>query len=438
MSGLVLGVLGIVLLLILLFSGMNIGFSMLVVGFLGMIVATSWSGSLGLLMTIPYAAVAKYSLSVIPLFVLMGQFAYWGGLSQDMYVFCYRWLGRLPGGLAVATIGACGGFSAICGSSTATAATMGTVCLPEMKKYGYASGLSTGSVAAGGTLGILLPPSVGFILYGVTAEVSIGHLFAAGLIPGIMLMIFYMLTVVVLVLRKPEIGPKSEVFTLREKMAAFKGVIAILILFVIVVGGIFIGIFTANEGASVGAFGAFLFLVFKRRKDPIKETFKKIVSALADTIRTSCMIFLIMIGAEVFGKFLAFSGLPSIMAKSILSLHVNAYVVLALILLIYMLLGFIMDSLGMVLLLVPIFLPVVTGLGIDLVWFGVLMVMVMETGLMTPPVGMNVFVIKGIAKDVPLFTIFRGVFPFVIALVLAIIVVILIPQLALWFPSIVM
>lgn len=430
MNGALLGIVGIVLLVVLLFSGMNIGFSMLVVGFVGMIVATNWDGAMGLMMTIPYGAVAKYSLSVIPLFVLMGQFAFYGGLSQDLYQFCYKILGRLPGGLAVATIGACGGFAAICGSSTATAATMGTVCLPEMRKYGYEDGLSTGSVAAGGTLGILIPPSVGFILYGVTAEVSIGSLFAAGLVPGIMLMLFYMATVVIQVLRKPEKGPKSERFSAKEKLRSLVGVLPILILFIIVMGGIFGGIFTANEGAAIGAFGAFIFMIIKR-----KASLKNIIAALRDTVKTSCMIFLIMIGAEVFGKFLTFSGLPTIMARSILGLDVNAYVVLVIILLIYIALGCIMDSLGMILLLVPIFLPIIQGLHIDPIWFGVLMVMVMETGLITPPVGMNVFVISGVAKDVPLFKIFKGVFPFLIALLLAVVVVILVPPLATWLPG---
>lgn len=431
MSGGLLGIVGIILLVVLLFSGMNIGFSMLVVGFVGMILATSWDGAMGLMMTIPYGAVAKYSLSVIPLFVLMGQFAFYGGLSEELYRFCYKWLGRLPGGLAVATIGACGGFAAICGSSTATAATMGTVCLPEMKKYGYDDALSTGSVAAGGTLGILIPPSVGFILYGVTAEVSIGSLFAAGLIPGIMLMLFYMATVVIQVLRKPAIGPKSEKFSMKERLKSLVGVLPILILFIIVMGGIFGGIFTANEGAAIGAFGAFIFMIIKR-----KASLKNIMMALRDTVKTSCMIFMIMIGAEVFGKFLTFSGLPTILARSILGLDVSPYIVLIIILLIYVGLGCIMDSLGMVLLLVPIFLPIVTGLGINLIWFGVLMVMVMESGLITPPVGMNVYVIAGVAKNVPLFKIFKGVFPFLIALILAVAAVILVPPLATWLPGV--
>lgn len=430
MSEALLGIVGIVVLLILLFSGMNIGFSMLVVGFVGMIVATNWDGAMGLLMTIPYGAVAKYSLSVIPLFVLMGQFAFYGGLSEELFRFCYKWLGRLPGGLAVATIGACGGFAAICGSSTATAATMGTVCLPEMKRYGYVNTLSTGSVAAGGTLGILIPPSVGFILYGVTAEVSIGSLFAAGLLPGIMLMLFYMATVVIQVVRKPGMGPKSEKFSMGERVKSLTGVLPILILFIVVMGGIFGGIFTANEGASIGAFGAFIFMILKR-----KASIKNIIMALRDTVKTSCMIFLIMIGAEVFGKFLTFSRLPTLLAQSILGLDVSPYVVLIIILLIYVALGCVMDSLGMVLLLVPIFLPIVTGLGINLVWFGVLMVMVMESGLITPPVGMNVYVISGVAKDVPLFQIFRGVFPFLIALLIALAVVITVPSIATWLPS---
>ncbi len=429
MSPVLFGILGIVALIVVLFSGMNIGFAMLVVGFVGMIIARNFNGAIGLLMTTPYASVAKYSLSVIPLFVLMGQFAFYGGLSQDLFRFCYKWLGRLPGGLAVATIGACGGFAAICGSSTATAATMGTVCIPEMKRYGYKDTLSTGSVAAGGTLGILIPPSVGFILYGVTAEVSIGSLFAAGLLPGILLMLFYMAAVVVVVLRDPAAGPKSEKFSGAEKAKSLLGVLPILILFLIVMGGIFAGIFTANEGAGVGAFGAFIFMIIKR-----KASLKNIIAALKDTVKTSCMIFLIMIGANVFGQFLTMSGLPTALARGMLNANLGPYLVLIIILLIYVALGCVMDSLGMVLLLVPIFLPLVQGLHINLIWFGVLMVMVMETGLITPPVGMNVYVIAGVAKDVPLFRIFKGVVPFIIALVLAVVVIILFPDISLVLP----
>lgn len=425
------GILGIIILLILLFSGMNIGFAMLTVGFFGFAAAVNFPAAIGLLKTIPYSTAAKFDLSVIPLFVMMGQFCYHSGLSNDLYKTCHKWLGRLPGGLSIATLGACGMFAAICGSSSATAATMGTVCLPEMRKYKYADTLSTGCLAAGGTLGILIPPSVGFILYGITAEQSIGALFAAGLIPGIMLVVLYMATVVLLVKRKPSLGPKGDPIPLREKIRALRGVIGMIILFVIVIGGIFAGLFTANEGGAVGAFGAFIFMVIRK-----KATLANIKKALYDSIKTTAMIFLIIIGASIFGYFLSISQIPTTIATSISALDVSPYIILIIILLIYVVLGCIMDSLAMVLLLVPIFYPVIKSLGMDPIWFGVLMVMVMETGQITPPVGINAFIIAGVAKDVPLATVFRGILPFILTLFIAIAIVIIFPKIALWLPGI--
>jgi C4-dicarboxylate transporter DctM subunit len=430
MSLLMIGILGIILLVVLLFLGMNIGFAMLAAGFFGFAMAVNLTAALGILKTVPFNTTANFSLSVIPLFVMMGQFAFHGGLSADLYQACYKWLGRMPGGLATATIAACGGFSAICGSSTATAATMGTVCLPEMKKYRYAGSLSAGSIAAGGTLGILIPPSVGFILYGITAEQPISVLFAAGLLPGILLMIYYAATIAITVKKNPNLGPKGDTYTFKQKLQALQGIAAVCILFIVVIGGIFGGLFTANEGAAVGAVGAFLFMVFKGKCSPatVKE-------ALSGTVKTSSMILLILIGANIFGYFLSITRLTSHFADLILSMNTSPYVVLTLILALYCAMGCIMDSLAMIVLLVPIFLPIITALGMNPIWFGVLMVMVMETGLITPPVGMNVFIINGVAKDIPMQTIFKGVFPFLIALLLAVATVMMLPQIALFLPS---
>ena len=430
MGLLTIGILGIVLLLILLFLGMNIGFAMLTAGVVGFAIAVDPAAALGLLKSVPFNTTASFSLAVIPLFIMMGQFAFHGGLSADLYRACHVWLGRMPGGLAIATIAACGGFSAICGSSTATAATMATVCLPEMGKYRYAASLSAGSVAAGGTLGILIPPSIGFILYGITAEQSIGVLFAAGFVPGLLLMVYYMATIAVTVRKNPTLGPRGEKFTLKERIASLKGIAAILMLFVVVIGGIFGGFFTANEGAAVGAIGAFLFMVCRG-----KCSLKTLKEALSGTVRTSSMILLIVIGANIFGYFLSLTRLTSSFAEAILSMDAPPYLVLALILALYLAMGCIMDSLAMIVLLVPIFLPVIQSLGMNPIWFGVLMVMIMETGLITPPVGMNVFIINGIAREIPMQTIFRGVFPFLIALSLAVITVMLVPQVALFLPS---
>ena len=426
------GLIGLAALIVMLFLGMNVGFSMVIVGFLGVAILKNFGAALGFLMGVPFTTVANYSLSVIPLFVLMGQFAFHSGISEDLFKLCYKWFGRIPGGLGVAAIGATTGFCAVCGSSTATTATMGVVCLPEMRRYKYANSLSTGSIAAGGTLGILIPPSVGFILYGITASESIGRLFAAGIIPGLMLAVLYVIVIIIQASMKPELGPKGDVFPMSEKIKALLGVLPIIVLFIIVVGGIFAGYFTPNEGAAVGSFGAFLFLIFRR-----KCTIKVLYDALTGTIKTSCMILLLMIGTNMFGYFLQFSMFPTFLANLAMGMNVSRYLILVIILLVYVVLACVMDSLSMILLLGPIFLPVITGFGMDLVWFGVLMVMVTETGLITPPVGLNVIIMHNIAKDVPLGTIYRGVFPFLLALFVGIALVLVFPQIALWFPNLI-
>jgi len=430
MDPIVVGAIGIIALVVLMLLGMHIGITMCVVGFLGFAYLVGFPAALGLLKTVPFATASNFALTVIPLFVLMGQFAFYSGLSRDLYDFSYKWLGHLPGGLSIATIGACAGFAAICGSSPATAATMGTVALPEMKKYNYSQSLSTGSIAAGGTLGILIPPSVGFILYGVIAEESIGKLFTAGIIPGLMLALFYSLAVYLVVRRKPELGPPGPNTSFGEKIKSLKGVWGVIALFLVVIGGMFAGIFTANEAAAVGAFGAMLFMASRGKMN--RETVYK---ALVETGRTTAMIFIILIGAFVFGYFLAVTKIPMTLADFVSALAVSRYVILAFILVVYIFLGCIMDSLAMVLLTVPIFLPVVKSLGFDPIWFGVIMVMVMEQGLITPPVGLNVYVISGVAKDVPLDVIFRGIYPFWFAIIVAIIVLTAFPQLALFLPQ---
>jgi tripartite ATP-independent transporter DctM subunit len=430
MDPVVIGIIGVIALLVMLFLGMNIGFSMIVVGFVGYACVVNVKAAMGLFASIPFSTVANYSLSVIPMFVLMGQFCFYSGLSQDLYAFCHKWIGRVSGGLASATIVACAFFAAICGSSTATTATMGVVCLPEMRKYKYKDTLACGSIAAGGTLGILIPPSVGFILYAITAEQSIGTMFAAGIIPGILLAAVYVMTIMILVKKDPSLAPKGEKVPLKEKVRAIKGIIGILILFVIVLGGIFSGLFTANEGSAIGAFGALIFMIVKK-----KATWENIKKSVFDTLRTSCMIFMIMIGAYVFGYFLTVSQLPIALANGIAASNLPNIIVILLILAIYAVLGCFVDSLPLIVLLTPIFLPIVNQMGLNTVWFGVLMVMIMQLGLITPPVGMCVYVMGGIAKDVPLMQIFKGVFPFVIALIVTVIIVALVQPLTLWLPT---
>lgn len=430
MEPIIVGILGIIGMCIIMFLGIHIGVAMFITGFLGFAYIVSIDAAIGLLKSTPFASASNYALTVIPLFVLMGQYAFYSGLSQELYETSYKWLGHLRGGLSIATIGACAGFAAICGSSPATAATMGTVALPEMKKYGYADKLACGCIAAGGTLGILIPPSVGFILYGIIAQQSIGRLFAAGIIPGLMLASFYALAVVYMVWRNPELGPRGPKFSMKERLAALKNIWGVLLLFIFIIGGMFIGIFTANEAAAAGAFCAMLFMIGRGKMN--KQTFSL---ALTDTIRTTAMIFIILIGAYVFGYFLAVSQIPSTLAAFISGLDVSRYVVLAGIIGIYIFLGCIMDSLAMVLLTVPIFLPIMTAMEFDPVWMGVIMVMAMEQGLITPPVGMNVYVVKGVADGVPLHTIFSGIFPFWLCIMLAIVALAIFPDIALFLPN---
>jgi tripartite ATP-independent transporter DctM subunit len=429
MNALTIAILGIVVLLILLVLGMNIGISMMAVGFVGYWIVRGFSPALTVFQKIPFTQASTYSFVVIPLFVLMGQLCYYSGMSKDLYNMFHCLLGNLKGGLAMATVGACACFSAICGSTAATAATMGVVALPEMKEHGYEDGLSCGSIAAGGTLGILIPPSTGFIIYGIVAGESIGALFAAGIIPGIILALCYIASIAITVHRHPERAPGRQQFTAREKIASLKGGLAMVVLFVIVIGGMLAQIFTANQAAALGALLALLYLVGRR-----KFTWKVFLSCLKETIKTSGMIFLILIGAYVFGSFLTISRLPTVLAEFVTGLSVSKYIILVVIILIYAVMGCFMDSLAMVMLTVPIFLPIMTSLGFDPVWYGVVMIMVMEMGLITPPVGMNVYIVSGVAKDVPLQTIFRGVAPMVIGMLVAIVIICVFPDLALFLP----
>lgn len=432
MSNTMIAVIGIIILLILLVAGMNIGAAMMAVGFFGVWYFRGFTPAMTVFATVPFTQATTYSFAVIPLFVLMGQFAFMSGISSDLFDFANKWLGSLKGGLAMATVAACAAFSAICGSTAATAATMGVVALPEMRKYGYDDGLACGSIAAGGTLGILIPPSTGFIIYGIVAGQSIGSLFAAGVMPGILLAICYIISIAITVHIKPDIAPKSEKFSWKEKIIAIKGGLGMIILFAIVIGGMFTGFLSANEASCVGAFVGLLFMAFKRQL-----TWKNFIACLRDTLKTTGMVLFILIGAYVFGQFLAFSRLPMTLADWITGLGVNRYVVLICVIIMYVILGCFMDSLAMVMLTVPIFQPIMESLEFDMIWYGVVMIMVMECGLITPPVGMNVYIVSGVAKDVPLMKIFKGVAPMVGGMVVAIVIICIFPQIALWLPGIV-
>ncbi|MCD8099917.1 MAG: TRAP transporter large permease [Oscillospiraceae bacterium] len=424
-------VVGVICLLVLLVMGMNIGICMMAIGFFGTWSIRGLNPALAVFRTIPFTQATTYSFTVIPLFVLMGQLCYYSGMSSDLFNMFQKWLGGLKGGLAMATVGACACFSAICGSTAATAATMGVVALPEMRRHGYSDSLSCGSIAAGGTLGILIPPSTGFIIFGIVAGCSVGGLFAAGIIPGIILALCYIVAIAVVVKIWPDRAPGKVHFPMKEKVVALKGGIVMVLLFVIVIGGIFTGIFTANQASAVGAALALIYLIARR-----KFTLAILIDCLRETVKTSGMIFLILIGAYVFGNFLTLTRLPSLLAEWITSLPVSRYVILLVILIMYMVMGCLMDSLAMVMLTVPIFLPIFKALGFGTIWYGVIMIMVMEMGLITPPVGMNVYIVAGTAKDVPLQQIFAGVFPMVIGMCCAVLIVCIFPVTAEWLPHI--
>lgn len=429
MSVELIGVLGIALLFFLLCMRMYIGIVMALIGFLGFGLLADFETSVSLFGVVPYSTAHQFTFTVLPLFVLMGQFAFQSGISADIYRTVDSWFGQLPGGLAMATIVGCAFFGAICGSSLATAATMGAVALPEMKKYNYDPGLAAGSIAVGGTLGILIPPSIGFVIYGIMVEESIGKLFMAGILPGILLTLFYMATVYITCIIKPEKGPRAKKTTLREKILSLKGIWGMLILFVLVMGGIYSGIFTPTEAGGVGAFGAFVIALFRRRMN-----FKSLIFCLRDSMQTTSMIFLILIGASVFNVFMSVSQLPMHLADYLQTLEVNRFVVLSAILFLYIVLGCIMDGFAMIILTIPILFPILTSMGFDAIWFGVIMVIVLEMGLITPPVGLNVFILKGVAKDVPMNTIFKGIWPFLISSVAAIIIIMIFPEIATYIP----
>jgi len=429
-SDIEIGIIGIIVLFILLFSKMPIGITMAFVGFVGFAYVAGLNSALGVLKTVPYSTFASYNMSVIPLFILMGSFAFFGGLSKDLYDSVHAWIGHFRGGLAMATVGACAAFAAVSGSSLATAATFGKVSLPEMKRYNYNPSLATGVVAAGGTIGSLIPPSIMFVLYGIITEQSIGKLFMAGFIPGIIEAVLYMTTISILCWRNPSLGPRGPVTSLRQKLASLKGSGAVFILFVVVIGGIYLGVFSPTEAAGIGAFGAFI-IGFVRRK----LGWKQIKESLLETGKTSAMIFLLLVGAMIFGYFLTITGINTELAKFMSTLPVSRYVILVMVMAVYLILGCAMDSLAMVLITVPVFFPLIQQLGFDPIWFGVIIVRMTEIGLITPPIGLNVFIIKGIAPDVSMYTIFRGILPFLIADIIEVGFLVAFPQIALFLPS---
>jgi tripartite ATP-independent transporter DctM subunit len=426
------GILGILVLFILIAAGMPIGIAMGLVGFLGYCSIVGFRAGLSQLELVPFRVGSEYLLSVVPLFILMGQLALHAGLSEELYETSYTWFGQLPGGLAMATVGGCAAFAAVSGSSLATAVTVGSVALPGMRKYKYDDRLALGSIAAGGTIGILIPPSLVFILYGIMTEQSIGSLFLAGVLPGFLTVAIYFLTIMILVWMFPKLGPRGPKTTLKQKFLSLRNTWGMVILFVLVLGGIYTGLFTPTEAGAVGAFGALLIGLFKRR-----ITWQNLFRGLLDTGRTTAMLLIIFIGAMIFNYFLAVTNLPVHLAQVVTDNMYNRHMVLMVILVMYLLLGCIMDPGSMIILTIPIIFPIVQSLGFDPIWFGVVIVIVAEIGCITPPVGINVFVVKGIAGDVPIGEIFKGIFPFWIADIVRLLIIILIPQISLFLPALI-
>lgn len=429
-----------VLLLLILVVRVPIAFAMGLVGFFGFAVLNglSWDNFFTFRWNVPLSLAANriidtvqdYGLSIIPLFILMGNLITRSGLSRELYDVSYAFLGHRKGGLAMATVVACGGFSAVCGSSLATAATMSKVAMPPMRKFGYSDSLATASIVAGGTLGILIPPSIILIIYGLMTETSIRELFAAGLIPGILGIFMYLLAVRYSVWRNPNAGPAGQRTSWPDRLKALMRVRDILLLFVLVMGGIYLGVFTPTEAAGIGAGGAFLIALLRR-----SLSWATLFETLAETARTSATLFAIVIGALIFSDFVNRAGLPQMLVGFVQGLDVSPMTVIYIILLIYIGLGFVLESLSMLLLTIPVFFPVVAELGFDLVWFGIIAVVVTEIGLITPPVGMNVFVLSAVLKDIRVGTIFRGILPFFGVDIVRLALLVAFTQLSLWLPG---
>jgi C4-dicarboxylate transporter, DctM subunit len=426
------GLIGLTLMMVIACLRVPISLSMAVVGIVGYAYMRDWNWTVAFAMTQTklYETGRNYTLSVVPLFILMGNFVTRAGMSQELFRAAYAFIGHLRGGLAMATIWASAGFGGICGSSIATAATMAKVAYPSMKRFRYSDRLAAGVIAGGGTLGIMIPPSTIMVIYGVFTETNIGKLFAAGIVPGILGAWLLCLAVVYMTWRDPASGPPGERSSWRERWLALRDVWAVAALFLFVMGGIYVGFFTATEGAGMGAFGAMVFALWRRAL-----TWRSLYEALLESARTTAMLFLILIGALMFAEFVNITTMPADLKAFVTRFQVNPILVVAAIAAIYVVLGTAMEELSMVLLTMPVFFPVIVHLGFDPVWFGIIIVCVVEIGLISPPVGMNMFVLKTLLPQVDTGTVFSGVLPFMWADVLRLAILIAFPWLSLWLPS---
>ena len=432
------GLIGFAAVLALVLLRMPIAFAMGLVSMVGFMMDTNFRAAISMVARLIIDTSQNYGLSVVPLFILMGLFVNKAGISRELYAASNAFLGHLRGGLAMATIVACGGFAAMSGSSLATAATMSKVAMPEMRRFGYSDKLATASIAAGGTLGILIPPSVILVIYGLLTETSVGKLFMAGIIPGILGVLLYLLAVRFTVWREPDAGPAGDRTSWPEKVKALRQVWAVLLLFFLVIGGLYSAFdvpplniaFSPTEAAGMGAMGAFLIALARGRL-----RFGDVREVLTETATTTASLFAVLIGAWVFSNFVNIAGLPQGLLSIVTANDLSPVMVMALILAIYIVLGCVFESLSMLLLTVPVFFPVVTNLGFDPIWFGIIVVVVVEISLITPPVGLNVFVLKGVVGDVSTGTIFKGVTPFWIVDILRLLILLMLPGLVLFLPG---
>ncbi len=425
----IIGGIGIVVMLILFVTGIPIAFAMALAGLTGYAVIASPGTAFSLLPRDIFEQFASYPLSVIPMFVMMGCYAFASGIGRKLYDTAYVILGHMPGGLTVATIAASTGFGAICGSTSATCATIGKVAIPEMKKHGYKDWLSTGTVTVAGGLGIIIPPSTTFIVYGILTEQSIGKLFISGIIPGIILAILFILTVYYICKRNPAAGPAGPATTLKQKMVSLKGLADTFILFIITIGGLFAGWFSPTQAGAIGAAGALLIGVINR-----ELSWRKFTDSTQEGLGISCMILLLIAGATVFGHFITRTTMPIALANWVNDLHVPSLAIMIMILFFWFILGCFIDAMALIVLLIPIVYPMVTKLGYDPIWFGMIVTVLSMTAVVTPPVGVNAYVVKGIAKDVPLMTIFKGVYPFLVPFFVGIALFIAFPGLGTFLP----
>ncbi|WP_424931843.1 TRAP transporter large permease [Amaricoccus macauensis] len=422
---------GFAVLLLLCFLGFRVGFATLIVGFVGFALLRGLDASLAMVGQQVMHDSMNYNLSVIPLFILMGVFIVHARISQDLYDAAYSALGKMRGGLALATVLAAGGFSAVCGSTLATAATMAKVAMPPMQDYKYSDRLASGTIAAGGTLGIMIPPSVPLVIYGLIAEQDIGLLFIAGILPGLLLVTLFMIAVGITVRRNPLAAPEAPPLDPARRKEAIRGTMPVLILFLLVLGGIYTGAFTATEAAGIGSFGAAVIAVLRGHL----RTFSEWRACLVDATTTTATIFIVLLGAIVFSQFINLSGLPYDLLDMVDSWGLSPFQLVLFVCAIAILMGMVFEAIGILVLLVPVFLPALTINGVDMIWFGILVVLVSEIGLITPPIGMNVFVVKSVLPNVKLGAIFRGVVPYIIALLTGLILVLILPQIATFLPG---